>query len=113
MTATTGATGDKVEKHTELAPIHDFMAKLRQPAILPRLKAYVRWQAEARRRVAEGRQGRVRGAHQVGDGVDQGSIQVEEHRPGRRWRPDARGGDAPVHARTEAMASRMTRITAA
>jgi len=32
----------------ELAPIHDFGAKLRQPALIQRLKEYIRWQADLR-----------------------------------------------------------------
>jgi MoaA/NifB/PqqE/SkfB family radical SAM enzyme len=39
----------------ELAPVHDFAAKLLQPSLLPRLKSYVRLQAEIRRRIAERR----------------------------------------------------------
>jgi len=31
-----------------LSPIHDFAAKLRQPAVLPQLREYVAWQAAAR-----------------------------------------------------------------
>ncbi len=42
------------EKQVELSPIHDFAAKLRQPAVLQRLKDYVRWQAAWRKARAEG-----------------------------------------------------------
>jgi len=41
-------------KHIELSSIHDFAGKLVQPELLPRLKEYVRWAAEARRARAEG-----------------------------------------------------------
>lgn len=43
------------KKQVELAPVHDFAAKLCQPSLLPRVKAYVRWQAEWRRERALGR----------------------------------------------------------
>jgi molybdenum cofactor biosynthesis enzyme MoaA len=42
-------------KHVELAPIHDFAAKLRQAEVLPRLKDYVRWQARQREDSRSGR----------------------------------------------------------
>ena len=42
------------EKHVELSSIHDFASKLTQPDLLPRLKAYVRWYAEAVRARGEG-----------------------------------------------------------
>ena len=35
----------------ELNQKHDFAAKLTQPSVLPRLKQYVRWQSEIRRRI--------------------------------------------------------------
>ncbi len=38
----------EVKKQTELSPLHDFMGKLRQPAALENLKAYVRWQTQWR-----------------------------------------------------------------
>lgn len=38
----------RVEKQTELSPLHDFMGKLRQPEVLEKLKEYVRWQAQWR-----------------------------------------------------------------
>lgn len=31
--------------YTELSPVHDFAAKLRQPSVIDRLRTYVRWQA--------------------------------------------------------------------
>ncbi len=37
------------------AAMHDFAAKLRQPSLIGRLKAYVMWRAELRRAEAEGR----------------------------------------------------------
>jgi organic radical activating enzyme len=43
-----------VAKQTELAPVHDFAAKLCQPSIAPRLKEYVQWQIEWRRARAAG-----------------------------------------------------------
>ncbi len=48
------ATAGK-EKQVELSPIHDFAAKLRQPDVLERLQAYVRWQADWRAARAQGR----------------------------------------------------------
>jgi hypothetical protein len=39
----------------ELAPVHDFAAKLLQPSLFPRVKDYVRLQAEIRARRAAGR----------------------------------------------------------
>ena len=50
-TATPAAPG--AASRAELAPVHDFAAKLLQPSILPRLKSYVHLQAEIRRRIAE------------------------------------------------------------
>lgn len=38
-------------KRQELAAVHDFAGKLLQPSVLPRLKQYVRWQTEIRRRI--------------------------------------------------------------
>lgn len=43
------------EKQVELAPIHDFAAKLRQPGILERLQDYVRWQTAWRAARDEGK----------------------------------------------------------
>ena len=43
------------EKATELAAIHDFAAKLRQPSLIRRLQGYVRWQAALRAARAAGR----------------------------------------------------------
>lgn len=63
-TVATGATGTTgagetanpgIASRAELAPVHDFTAKLLQPSILPRLKSYVRLQAEIRRAIAEKR----------------------------------------------------------
>jgi wyosine [tRNA(Phe)-imidazoG37] synthetase (radical SAM superfamily) len=51
---TSGDTQTKVEKHGELAAIHDFAGKLLQPSLLPRLKNYVRWQIDTRKRIAQG-----------------------------------------------------------
>lgn len=42
------------EKQVELAPIHDFAAKLRQPGVIDRLKDYVRWQIAWRKARTEG-----------------------------------------------------------
>lgn len=53
----TGAPQQRAEgaaKQQELAPIHDFAAKLCQPELLGRLVRYARWQVEQRRRLAEG-----------------------------------------------------------
>ncbi len=44
-----------VATRQDLSPVHDFAAKLLQPSVLPRLKQSVRFQAETRRRLAEGR----------------------------------------------------------
>jgi pyruvate-formate lyase-activating enzyme len=43
------------EKQVELAPIHDFASKLKQPQVLPQLKDYVRWQVAWRKARAEGK----------------------------------------------------------
>ncbi len=45
----------RVPQKQELAQVHDFASKLMQPSVLPRLKQYVRWQSEIRRRIHEGR----------------------------------------------------------
>ena len=42
------------KKQTELAPVHDFAAKLLQPSVINRLKDYVRWQADWRAQRANG-----------------------------------------------------------
>jgi ADP-L-glycero-D-manno-heptose 6-epimerase len=42
------------EKQAELAPMHDFAAKLTQPSVVEHLRAYVRWQREWRRQRDEG-----------------------------------------------------------
>jgi wyosine [tRNA(Phe)-imidazoG37] synthetase (radical SAM superfamily) len=41
-------------RQVEISPLHDFMTKLRQPELLERLKAYVRWQAAWRDGYARG-----------------------------------------------------------
>ncbi len=41
-------------RREELSPLHDFAGKLLQPSMLPRLKRYVAWQAEIRRRLNAG-----------------------------------------------------------
>lgn len=50
-----GAAAAAPASRTELAAIHDFAAKLRQPSLIERLKGYVRWQAEVRAAQAAGR----------------------------------------------------------
>jgi wyosine [tRNA(Phe)-imidazoG37] synthetase (radical SAM superfamily) len=42
------------ERQVELSPLHDFMAKLRQPGVFERLRGYVRWQSEWRHGYAQG-----------------------------------------------------------
>ncbi|MHC4414302.1 MAG: radical SAM protein [Planctomycetota bacterium] len=42
------------EKHTELSAVHDFAGKFRQPALVERLRQYVRHQSEVRRAIEEG-----------------------------------------------------------
>lgn len=54
-TMTDDAKGSEPKKQTELAPVHDFAAKLCQPSVLERLKSYVRWQSDWRRARAQGR----------------------------------------------------------
>src|SRR5215510_7054756 len=39
---------------TELAAMHDFAAKLRQPSLIERLRGYVRWQTRVRAAQAAG-----------------------------------------------------------
>jgi hypothetical protein len=39
----------------EAAPVHDFVAKLRQPGLFPRVAEYLAWQREVRRARADGR----------------------------------------------------------
>jgi len=58
-TMTEGKRDEKREneprkKQTELAPVHDFAAKLMQPSVINRLKDYVRWQADWRAQRANG-----------------------------------------------------------
>jgi len=43
-----GVVPDAVRPQITLSPIHDFAAKLRQPAVLPQLRDYVAWQAATR-----------------------------------------------------------------
>ena len=47
-------------KQTELSPIHDFAAKLKQPSVLPRLKDYVRWQVQWRKARSGGTKFQIR-----------------------------------------------------
>lgn len=47
------SSGRRPNKHTEISPLHDFMAKLRQPEVLDNLKEYVRWQTEWREGYAQ------------------------------------------------------------
>jgi wyosine [tRNA(Phe)-imidazoG37] synthetase (radical SAM superfamily) len=51
---TSGNVQQEVKKQSELAAIHDFAGKLLQPSLLPRLKGYVKWQVETRKRIAAG-----------------------------------------------------------
>lgn len=46
-----GTAAKPPASRAELAPVHDFAAKLLQPSVLPRLKQYVQWQSEIRRRI--------------------------------------------------------------
>jgi MoaA/NifB/PqqE/SkfB family radical SAM enzyme len=51
VTAVSSEQAAKPNTREQLAPVHDFAAKLLQPSVLPRLKQYVRWQSEIRRRI--------------------------------------------------------------
>ncbi len=42
------SNGRRPKEQTEISPLHDFMAKLRQPEVLDNLKDYVSWQARWR-----------------------------------------------------------------
>ena len=58
-------TGGK--KHVELSKIHDFASKLTQPAILPRVKEYVRWHARLRGAAARNDEVTIRDVQSVPD----------------------------------------------
>jgi wyosine [tRNA(Phe)-imidazoG37] synthetase (radical SAM superfamily) len=67
--AETKQKSEPVTKQTELAPVHDFAAKLCQPSVIDRLKEYVRWQIDWRR------------ARDLGEGIDEHLAQVPDHVP--------------------------------